>query len=203
MVNRLLNGLPAFDNPFAAKPDRFAVWGFRKMALGVLIVSLEELMWDPATGRSPQERAQMLRAKEEAGPWFESDAFEAFASMAQLPISNETLRTRCLTQPAQMLQDLRQLRLAMDEQRVSEKQRLDAARQNEAMRPRNLPANNWVFGDMIESLSESVRGAMDRARDGAKAAVKQGPLFDEVATAEERVAWANVAREPVRHRVGA
>lgn len=199
MVDRRLNGLPTFENPFERKADRFSVWGFRKMALGVLIVSLEELTWDPSTGRSQAERREMARAKEEAVPWFRSDAFEAFASMAQLPVSNEALRARCLAEPLIVLEELRAVRASMDDKRVTEHQRQAVA----AMSPRNLPANNWLFGDVIESLSETVRGALNRARGvpSATPEKRQGFLFDEVATAKERVKWSSVAREPLRHRV--
>jgi hypothetical protein len=197
MTIRTLNGLPTFDNPFDLKADRFMVCGFRKMALGVLIISLEELTWDVSEGRSANERAEMQKAKDEAGPWFDTDAFTAFATMAQLPISNETLRRRCLSEPLVVMGELRAVRQSMEERRSSEEQRQAQA----AMAPANLPANNWVFGDVLESLNESVRNVLQRARSNKVGTVKQGFLFDEVATQEERVAWANVAREPVRHRV--
>lgn len=197
MINRVLNGLPSFGNPFSPKPDRFQTWGYRKMALGVLIVSLEELTWDAADGRSQNDRQEMQQAKDEAGPWFESDSFEAFATMAQLPISNELLRRRCLSEPLVVVQELRAVRQSMDDKRVNEQQREAQA----AMAPSNLPANNWLFGDLVGTLADGMRGALERARPTKTATVKQGFLFDEVATAEERVAWASVARETVRHRV--
>ncbi|MEJ8837571.1 hypothetical protein [Ramlibacter sp. AN1133] len=237
MVDRAVNGLPTFDNPFEQKDDRFSVWGYRKMALYVLSLTLEELTWDPQAGRSVAERAEMQQAKDAAAPWFDSDAFVAFATLAQLPISTHSLRQRCLQQPRETLEQLRAIRNAMDETRVSEQQRQAVA----AMAPQNLPANNWVFSDVLEGLSASVEAALLRAQTsdahgtrhqvapeddtttrvgvatgeataknilttslaplGRQLPAKQGFLFDEISTAQERVAWNNVARQPVRHRV--
>lgn len=199
MSLRELNGLPSFGNPMEEKPDRFLLSGFRKMALGVLIVNLQDLLCDPSTGRSANEREEMRMAKDQAGPWFSSDAYEAFASMAQLPVSNEVLRERCLAQPELMMQQLMALRQAIEDSRVSAAQREKAT----ALHTRQMPANNWLFGSWMDHrVVDGLRQVLTR-KDRAPLP-PQAPLFDEIATPEERVAWARVARSaPVRHRVAA
>lgn len=191
MFHRMLSA--PLSNPFERKPDSFMSHGFRKMGLSAIILTLEELTWDPADARSNPERQEMLKAKADAPAWFESEAFEAFFMMAQLPCSLSTMRQRCLAEPQVVRSELMALRQTMDEDRVTPTER---ARE---LHTSGLPGN-WIFAGVSQLLQDTI----DKAR-GKQAAppAPQGVLWDEIATPRERVNWNRVPRrDPVRHRVG-
>jgi hypothetical protein len=177
----------SLSSPFERQPDSFMSHGFRKMGLSAIILTLEELTWDPATARSGPEREEMLHAKRDAPAWFDSEAFEAFFMMAQLPCSLKTMRKRCLSEPQVVRDELMSIRQAMDDERASAK-----AREAE-LRTNGLPSN-WIFSGVTQMLQETLE--MARSTVGTGAAAPQGMLFDEIATPRARTGTGLCAANP-------
>lgn len=162
--------------------DAFALRGRRLLGLGMLIETLREMTIDPESLRSGPERDEMRALKAQAPGWINSEMFDVAVSLADLPRSIATMRKMCLSEPVRMRRFFEQLREELDRQ-ITEEHRARPGELQVDLPPRR----NWIFEGAAAVVTRAPRGA-------------QAPMFDELATQRERVAWNAAPRsEPVRN----